>query len=270
MITINKQPFGNEEFHNGEVIYKGVELDNKVNSIEMKFEDNRDIATLIFAVQYIREKTPKDAELYLKMLYIPYSRMDREIESSNQLFSLRYFSNILKRLEFDKIYVLDPHSDASGKLIDCIRKNLNDKVNKVLEQFKADYLFYPDKGAYHKYPKILNEVNLPYFYGDKTRDFVNKGRISSYALCEDHPDLQGKKVLIIDDICCLGGTAYMAAKLLKEAGASEIAFYISHCENGIFVGHVLKPEVDGKYLIDKVFTAGTMPLKNEHENLIII
>ena len=114
-------------------------------------------------------------------------------------------------------------------------------------------------------------------------------------------DLTDKKVLIVDDICCLGGTAYNAALKMKEAGAKEVAFYISHCEDGIFVGKILHSEtiyehrevtgdvynmqgektgekktlelsipVDNRYVIDKVYTADTMLLSKTHPNIIII
>lgn len=69
---------------------------------------------------------------------------------------------------------------------------------------------------------------------------------------------------------------------MKRLGAKEVAFYISHCENGIFAGKILHPEPfypdgsgvnlpwAGKYTIDKVYTADTMKLNNEHKNIIIV
>ena len=94
--------------------------------------------------------------------------------------------------------------------------------------------------------------------------------------------IKDKKVLIIDDICCLGGTAYNAATQMKFKGASEVAFYISHCENGIFAGKILYREPfcpdgygenlpwAGNYTIDKVYTADTMLLDKEHNNIHIV
>ena len=68
---------------------------------------------------------------------------------------------------------------------------------------------------------------------------------------------------------------------MKKAGAKEVAFYISHCENGIFAGKILEKNkiiFNGKethftgegYTIDKVYTADTMKLDSWHHNIIIV
>ena len=284
MITVNGAKFNDAEFHNGEVIFeKPSVVDEHLNIIEMNFEDNKDITAVLFAREYLADKVP-DAECHLVMKYCPYERMDREI--NNQMFSMEYFASILDKFNFKKVYILDPHSDVCVDLL-CTENmdvqiiNLKDYIDKVVEDFQPDYICYPDKGAYNKYPKVLRGLNIPYFYGQKTRDLANKGRIVDYELV-NAPDLKGKKVLIIDDICCLGGTAYNAAMQMKFAGAKEVAFYISHCENGIFAGKILYREPfcpDGhcenlpwadNYTIDKVYTAATIPLHKEHKNLIIV
>ena len=285
MIRINGGKFNDAEFHNGEVIFEKPALISEVNNtIEMYFESNKDITALLFARQYLAEECP-DAICDLMMLYCPYERMDREI--NKQMFSMKYFAEIISKFNFSNVYILDPHSDVC---VDQLKKagvnvyivDLEGYVRNVIRQFNPDYICYPDKGAYNKYPKVLSHIDIPYFYGQKTRDLENKGRIVNYELV-DAPDLTGKKVLIIDDICCLGGTAYNAATQMKLAGAKEVAFYISHCENGIFAGKILHPEPcvpadsdvkqlpwAGAYTIDKVYTVDTMMLNNTHENIIII
>lgn len=271
MVKINGFKFKDEQFHNGEVIFEKVDMiDNKLNIIEMNFKDNRDITAVLFARQWLKDKAP-NAGCILIMKYCPYERMDREINA--QLFSMKYFAEILSKFEFDKVIILDPHSQVCVNLlknqgIDVQILNLEDYIIKVIDEFKPDYLFYPDKGAAKKYPELLKNIDIPYFFGVKVRDLENKGRIKDYELVEA-PELTDKKVLIIDDICCLGGTAYNAAVLMKDKGASQVAFYISHCENGVFVGRLLKTEED-RYTVDKIYTANTMLLDGTHENIVII
>ena len=71
MLLINNQKFGHEYFGNNEAIYKDVSLNDDSNTIQLNFEDNRDIANLIFAVQYIRDEKPNATKLYLNMPYLP-------------------------------------------------------------------------------------------------------------------------------------------------------------------------------------------------------
>lgn len=284
MVLVNGVKFNDAEFHNGEIIFEKPEnVSLTRNIIQVFFQDNRDITALMFAKQYLDDvclRVPCDLEIK----YCPYERMDREI--NNQMFSMKYFAEIISKFNFDTVYILDPHS---GVCIEQFEKagvnvqvlDLERYVNKVIEDFKPDYICYPDKGARTKYSKVLRDIEIPYFYGSKKRDLANQGRIMEYELV-DAPDLKDKKVLIIDDICCLGGTAYNAAVEMKRLGAKEVAFYISHCENGIFAGKILHPEPfypdgsgvnlpwAGKYTIDKVYTADTMKLNNEHKNIIIV
>lgn len=283
MVLVNGVNFSSEEFHNGEVIFKKPEfisLDRNV--IEMYFQNNKDITAVLFARQYLTDVSlgvPCD----LVMKYCPYERMDREI--NNQMFSMKYFAEILGKFDFDTVYILDPHSDVCVDLLGDVGLkvkiiSLEDYVQQVIDDFKPDYICYPDKGAYHKYPKVLSNIKIPFFFGEKKRDLENKGRITDYELI-GAPDLKDKKALIIDDICCLGGTAYNAATEMKKLGAKEVAFYISHCENGVFAGKILEKRpliLNGKethftgedYIIDKVYTADTMLVNQKHENLHIV
>ena len=272
MIRINGQGFKSEEFHNGEVIFERVEIINEsLNTIEMNFKDNKDITALLFARQWLKDKCP-NASCELIMKYCPYERMDREINV--QLFSMKYFAEILAKFDFSKVYILDPHSEVCVNLlknqdVEVEIISLEGYVNKVIDVFEPDYIFYPDKGAAKKYPNVLNNIRIPYFFGAKTRDLENKGRIKDYELV-DAPALKNKKVLIIDDICCLGGTAYNAAVLMKEQGASEVAFYISHCENGVFAGKLLKTDETGEYVVDRIYTADTILIDDSHQNITVV
>lgn len=285
MILVNGVKFNDTEFHNGEVIFeKPEEAHEDVNIITLKFQDNRDIANLMFLVKYLNSVTHANKDLYME--YCPYERMDREI--NNQIFSMKYFAQIIGDMNFRFIYILDPHSKVCVNELKkacesstIVELDLEVIIEKVINLFKPDYICYPDKGARTKYTEVLSNIKIPCFYGSKKRDLANQGKIMEYELV-DAPDLKDKKVLIIDDICCLGGTAYNAAVEMKKLGAKEVAFYISHCENGIFAGKILHPEPfytdgsgvnlpwAGKYTIDKVYTADTMKLNNEHKNIIIV
>ena len=271
MIKVNGEVFSNEQFHNGETIYKTARVDLHQNVVELRFEDDRDITRLQFAVEFIRDKAPY-SHIQLIMLYIPYSRMDREIPEGGQIFSMKYFANIINNLKFDRVLVLDPHSHVSEDMLNNIKHvNLTKLVDEVVEDFKPDYIIYPDKGAFEKYPSILNLVAVPFFHANKKRDLADKGHIieAAYELI-DAPDLTGKTVLIVDDLVSLGGTAFITGKTLKEAGAAKVGLYVSHTENGVFVGKLLDGDAEGYRAVDVVYTAATTPLVKEHPNLKLV
>ena len=69
---------------------------------------------------------------------------------------------------------------------------------------------------------------------------------------------------IIDDICSRGGTFYHSAKKLKEHGANDIYLYVSHCENTILEGDLLKGD-----LIKRVYTTDSIFIKS-HEKIEVL
>ena len=185
------------------------------------------------------------------MKYIPYSRMDRKIKGD--VFTLKYFCQLINDLKFDGVEVLDPHSNVATGLLDrCREIDVSDFVGSVFCEldYKVDYVFYPDNGACKRYSEIL-KLSTPYFYGNKKRN-LQTGEIVSYELV-DCPDIKDKNILIIDDLCAKGFTFYNAAQKLRENGAKEVYLYVSHCENSIYNGEIFKTD-----LIDKVFTTDSI------------
>lgn len=254
MLKINGQYFGNRYFGNNEAIYTDVDLADDVNVIELKFIDTRDIANLIMAIEYIRDEK-KDSKIELEIPYLPYSGMDRKI--NNQVFSLKLFAQTLNKLNLATVRVLDVHNkEVADELIKNIEYiNINYFIGKVIDDFKPDVLYYPDKGAMKKYPSVVNSRGLPVIHGNKVRDLNNKGKIIFYETITDGVEIKNKRVLIIDDICRKGGTFTWAASELMKLGAKEVALYISHCETGIFDGSVLTADSS----ISKVYTNDSEP-----------
>lgn len=276
MVRINNVQFGNKLFPNKESNFTEVGLSSEYNVISLFWEDNRDIAKLAMAVQYINATAPFGAELYLEMPYIPYSAMDRWI--NDQIPSAIYFANFINSLNFDRVYVLDPHSEVVTQQLmlgdaQLIIMDLQKIVDKVLSEVNPDFIYYPDKGAYSKYPNIINTHGIKCFHGYKHRDLANKGKLSpemQVDLCGIEADkLKGSKVLIIDDICRKGGTAYYAAKNLHALGVDDVRLYVSHCEEVISEGEILKTdEISKVYCTESEY--GITHLEKSHDKLNIL
>lgn len=255
MIKVNGRIFGSEQFSNGEVSYKPVTVKPDHNMIELFFQDNKDITDLQFAVEFIRDKESR-AEIELTMLYVPYGRMDRPI--NGYVYSLKMFSNIINRLEFTRIYTLDNHSKGIPDLLErVVELDINPYIEKVRELFQPDYLFFPDAGAMKKYPQKLNACarnQIPYFYGQKQRVLDDSREIISYELFNNDLSLTGKRILIIDDICCTGGTVLRAANIMRQRGVADIALWVAHCENNVIKYDIVRENSS----ISKIYTSDSI------------
>ena len=65
----------------------------------------------------------------------------------------------------------------------------------------------------------------------KERDFLS-GRIKKLTITGEQPN-KPFRVMIIDDLCSMGGTFMLSAEKLKEIGATEIYLVVTHCEKTI-------------------------------------
>lgn len=249
MIKVNDYPIGNECFPNNERILKIPIIYDTPIYIEMKYTTDIDIAVLSMVKKYLDDNFDNPVELI--MLYVPYSRMDRIIKG--HIFSLKYFCKLINDLNFSNVMILDPHSNVTPALLNrCEELNINPYIKKIFLGINIDYVFFPDAGAMKRYSEILElPNNTPYFYGNKKRDLVT-GKIIDFKLV-GCPDIKDKNVLIIDDLCAKGYTFFKSAEKIKEKGANNIYLYVSHCEDSIYKGELLKSG-----LISKIFTTDSL------------
>ena len=191
----------------------------------------------------------------LCMPYIPHARQDRNV--SNRLFTLKYFAEAINAMNFNKVFVLDPHSDVAMALINRVEET--DLPFSVAPKDKVATIMFPDNGAAKKYaPRYqLDPTDNPFIVGSKHRN--SEGRIDGYELMNFTEGT--KSVIIRDDICSYGGTFVSAAKEVRKRGVEHITLVVSHCENNILKGEVFD-------YIDEVFTTDSICTVS-HPKLIV-
>ena len=262
-VKINGIEFGNELFPNNERIFKSLPWQICAQNfirVDFKYETDFDIWKLIVAKKYLDDKF-NGTVIVLNMLYVPYSRMDREIEGYT--FSLKYFCDLINSLNFHQVKVLDTHSNVTEALINHLYKiNVQDFVDKVIEKENSNYVFYPDSGALKRYSETIKlPENIGIFYGNKQRD-LSTGKILKFELINCPEDIKDKNVLIVDDLCSKGGTFIASAELIKNAGAKRVCLYVSHCEDSIIDGKILKTD-----FIDIVYTSNSINRSGSSEKI---
>lgn len=243
---------------------------NNENQICWYYENDREFLGVIYLVKHLRAHGADKVHLY--MPYIPNARQDR-VKHPEDVFTLKYFAEILNSLNLTSVTVLDPHSSVSEALIDHLvimnpKVFINQALHKISGKSSFTYdslsesltIFYPDEGAMKRYSGM---IPMPYTFGIKQRDWAS-GKITGLEVSGDVNSIAGKDILIIDDICSFGGTFYHSAKKLKELGANKIYLYVSHCENSILNGQLLTSG-----LIERVFTTNSI-FTESHERIEVL
>lgn len=190
--------------------------------------------------------------LNLIMPYCPNARMDR-IKSKDENFSLRVFANWLNSLNFNQVTTFNVHSNVSEALINNLCNVLPAAdINYVCGRYKPTMIFFPDEGACKRYSdmSIIKELNLPITFGIKKRDW-STGEILGLDVVGEN--IENQRIIIIDDICSKGGTFKFSAIELKKRGASDVVLYVSHCEDTIKEGELLKTD-----LVSKIYTSNSI------------
>ena len=212
--------------------------------IDWFYENDAELFTLICVKRYIDEHF-YEVSIHLNMPYIPHARMDR-VKNYEDVFTLKYFCEVINSLNFTTIWVRDAHSIASLIMLNNVKEEpISNFITKAILESEADALFFPDEGAMKRYS---GGFQMPYAFGIKNRDWKT-GKILGYDIVNQE-NIKDKNVLIVDDICSRGGTFYHAAKALKAAGAKSVSLYITHCEKTIVLGELAESD----NLVDHVYT----------------
>ena len=217
------------------------------HTLEWRFDNNEELVLLYYLTKHVRTKSTGPVRLV--MPYIPNARKDRA-QRPEDVFTLKYFAELINSLNFASVTVLDPHSNVSEALIDRINVVRPDLIVKRLIRSLGEntLAFYPDEGAVKRYAK---EIGAPYVYGMKMRDKTTR-KILSLEIFGEVEALPGADVLMIDDICASGKTLYVAARKLKDLGAGKLYVYVSHCEN-----QAVDSELLSSGIVEKFFTTNS-------------
>ena len=263
MIYLNGEKVNVKKFPNGESLISSENLKIKYDSINMiniKFENDEDITHLLFLKGHLDELRVKCS---LEIAYLPYSRMDRT--EGMTVFTLKHLCKFINSLEFEEVSIYEPHSDVCVALLDRVKvidmsKLLTEQLLQDINLSEEDlYIVYPDAGAAKRYGKQIEYEKV--LTASKERDFKT-GYIKKLDIIGTTQSKEFKAI-IVDDLCSKGGTFILTASKLREMGATEIYLVVTHCEDTIFSGDILKTD-----LIKKVYTTNSI-LSREHEKIVV-
>lgn len=255
MIKLNGSDVKFIKFPNGEFQLKeNIELKDMKTSNLITFHynevtGNEDILKLYMLKSHLDELSDNLVELYLT--YVPFSRMDRT-EGAGLIFTLRYLAKFINDMKFNRVYILEPHSNVSAALFNKVK--IIDGTTKILERVlnknENVLLVYPDEGAKKRY--AVNKDNCQIALGTKMRDFAT-GKITSFKI--EGNDTDAKKAIILDDLTSFGGTfvATKEALLERYPHLETVELIVTHAENSMLKSG-LPDKFDQIYTTDSILT----------------
>jgi ribose-phosphate pyrophosphokinase len=182
----------------------------------------------LFLIAQAKEIFPDLTELYIN--YLLAARADR-VFSLGEAFDLAIVGDFINTLQFEKVFVLRPHSSVAGELIHNMEEldvtpALLRECEKEFPDGKEVGLVIPDQGASSWAYDFVTPGYVP-VQCEKQRDMSGEHRAVSRIVIPDLPE-GVEDYVIVDDLCDGGGTFLGIGQSLREKGAKRVFLVVTH------------------------------------------
>ena len=207
-----------------------------------------DLIELLLLEDAVREAGAR--RILVVVPYFGYARQDR-LFFPGEPVSARAFSRAIE-INADAVITVDLHSaqtlahfakpafEASGI----------PAIARVLRERPVDLLVSPDRGGTERVRRMSQLLEKPWFALDKHR--IDAEHVELSIRDEPPVPLDGKEVVLLDDVITTGGTIVEAAKLLKAHGARAVS---AACTHGLFLRDAFERI---KAVTDEVYSTDTL------------
>ena len=162
------------------------------------------------------------------MPYFGYARQDRKTAGRTPISS-KLVADLIQQSGVTQVLTMDLHAGQIQGFFDIPVDNLYASpvfaldVKYHFQNFEDVTIVSPDVGGVVRARDLAKRIGAELAIVDKRRSGPNE--IESVTIIGQ---VEGKRCIIVDDICDTAGTLCAAAKLLEDNGASEVHAYISH------------------------------------------
>ena len=211
------------------------------------FPQDEHLIELLLLGDALKEKGFK--KLIAVVPYLAYSRQDR-VTKDGEPISVRAIMRAIG-IYYDELYVFDLHNPKTVEFFPKMAVNLS-PARAIAEYFKdklrEGIVLAPDRGALERARAVAEILGVEFSYFEKKRISPTEVQMTPVDI-----DVEGKNVLIVDDIISTGGTMVRAANILRKMVAKKIYVVATH---GVFAEGAI--ERVGK-AVDELAVTNTIP-----------
>ena len=168
--------------------------------------------------------------------YMGYARQDKQF-LSGEVITMSVVAKMLQSAGAKKVIVVDIHSNTALNHFNIPTENIS-AVPELANYFKKlnlknPLVVSPDVGGSSRSKKFASLLKSDFIVLKKHRD-RKTGRVSIQTT---KVDVQGKDLIIVDDMISTGGSVIKAAQFLKKQKCKRV--FVA-CTRGLFVGDAEK------------------------------
>lgn len=186
---------------------------------------NQNLMELLIMIDALKRASA--ATINIVMPYYGYARQDRKARSREPI-TAKLVANLIETAGATRMITLDMHAPQIQGFFDIPIDHLN-AVRLLSNYFSERHLgddlvvVSPDHGGVTRARKMADRLKAPIAIIDKRRPRPNVAEVMNIV-----GNVEGKVCIIIDDIIDTAGTITLAAKALREAGATKVYACCSH------------------------------------------
>ncbi|MFT3936486.1 MAG: ribose-phosphate pyrophosphokinase [Chitinophagaceae bacterium] len=229
--------------------------------VQSTFSPSDNILELLLMIDAVRR-----ASAYKVVAVIPYygyARQDRK-DKPRVAIGSKLIANMIVAAGADRVITMDLHAPQIQGYFDIPVDHLDSSAIFIpyIENLKLENLTFaaPDVGSANRIREIASYFNAEMVICDKHRKRANE--IASMVVIGE---VEGRDVVLIDDICDTGGTLAKAAGLLKEKGARSVR---ALCTHPVLSGNAYA-NIENSVL-EEMVVCDTIPLKQQTSKIKVL
>ncbi|ARQ99689.1 ribose-phosphate pyrophosphokinase [Campylobacter devanensis] len=188
--------------------------------------------------------------------YFGYARQDRKAAPRVPI-TAKLVANMMQTAGIDRVVTMDLHAGQIQGFFDIPVDNLYGTIVFLdyvkSKNLKNPIVASPDVGGVARARSLAKSLNLDMVIVDKRREKANESEVMNII-----GDVNGKDVILIDDMIDTAGTIVKAAEVFKKNGATSV---MAFCTHPVLSGPAYDRINSGA--LDELVTTDTIPLKEQ-------
>lgn len=188
--------------------------------------------------------------------YFGYARQDRKAEPRVPI-SAKLVANLMEKAGISRVVTVDLHASQIQGFFDIPVDNLYGAILFIdyiqRKNLPNPIVASPDIGGVARARYFAERLGLDLVIVDKRREKANESEVMNVI-----GSVEGKDVILIDDMIDTAGTMVKAAGVLKNLGASSV---MACCTHPVLSGPAYDRIEKGE--LDELVVTNTIPLKQE-------
>ncbi len=213
---------------------------------------NRNLMELLIMIDAFRRASA--GRITAVIPYYGYARQDRKNRSRDPI-SAKLVANLISTAGADRVLTMDLHAPQIQGFFEMPLDHmlgmpiLVEYFEKLVSKEEHDYVVMsPDLGSVNRARKFAERLELPLAIVDKRRSRANVSEVMNVI-----GDVEGRDVLILDDIIDTAGTLCNAAIAIKERGARSVNACATHgVLSGPAIERICASVIDEIVLLDTI------------------